>query len=215
MDPLDQWMNQASEYYWTQKKYGMYKDASKYSAAEQHKIIMEARRRELLEMEMNHADQATGGYSAGDANQNNVNSFTINVNNQVLTLTPAQVVTNLTIANTVTAFTINFGPGYSTSFQYVSSATFASNYLSAFAFVNTTINFNPVYVTQTATVSTTIPTYHTIFFSGTGSALISITTVQAPPVPTPTPTPPPFPATGLTFGGQGIEFGGEQLTFGA
>jgi hypothetical protein len=215
MDWLDSLVNKSSEYYWTQKKLGLMKELHKFSPQMQHKILMEQRRRELLDLEQNHADTATGGYGTGDANQNAVGSFTINANGQVISLTPAQVVTNLTIANTVTSFTVQFGPSYSTQFRYVSSATFSNNYLSAFNFVGTGINFNPIYVTQTATVSTTVPTLHTIFFAGTGSALITITTVNvAPPAPTPTPAP-PFPATGLTYNSQGIEYGGEQLTYGA
>ena len=67
-------------------------------------------------------------------------------------------------------------------------SNFFNCYLSAYNFVNTSIDVNPVYITTTGVVSTNISTFYTINYANTGSLIVYINALTAAPLPTPTPS---------------------------
>jgi len=116
----------------------------------------------------------------------------INQNNQTLTL--SSINTFIKVDDAVTSFNLATG-GNSLALQnnYDVNNFFNCN-LSGYDFVNTTMNPNPLFVTNSASISSTTNLY-TLTYSNTGSLLINIQSVSALPTPTPsltltqTPTP--------------------------
>lgn len=158
----------------------------------------------LLEERVLHEFSAntTGGYDAGAINVNPVQSYVVNSNNANLKLPGNADQFNFTINQAVTSFNLEIvGFGTFSLLNNYDANNFANCYLSAYNLNNISITYNPVYVTASETLSSNGQLF-TIFYSNTGSVLLSIfksetiepLTSQTPtPTRTPTPTPTPTP----------------------
>lgn len=112
----------------------------------------------------------------------------VDTNNQNVNISAIQ--TQITVLQTVTSFNLIIDISRSISLQNVYDiGNFFNCYLSAYNFVNTTMNPNPVYITNTGIVSTNIDTFYTIYYVNTGSLILYVNSLTAAPTPTPTNTP--------------------------
>jgi len=97
---------------------------------------------------------------------------------------------SLSISQSVTSFNVVFDAFRSLSIQNVFDINNLFNcYLSAYNFNNTSVDINPIYITNSTNVSTNINTYYTITFTNTGSVILNFKALTAAPTPTPTVTP--------------------------
>jgi hypothetical protein len=177
------------------------------SALTRRKIMFESM---LLEERALHEHSAntTGGYEAGAVNVNPVQSYFVNSNNANLTLPGNANQFNFTINQAVTSFNLQIvGFGSFSLFNNYDANNFANCYLSAYNLNNISITYNPVYVTASETLSSN-GQYFTIFYTNTGSVLLSIfKSNTAEPVPIS-----PF---ALTYQGEYLTYNSENITYGA
>jgi hypothetical protein len=159
------------------------------------KMLFEKRMNELYELEHDSA-----ALDAGDVNQGSVINFSISQNNQVINITPVSQIINFTVSNDITSFTLDFGIGSVSILNNFDVNNFYNCYLSAFNFVNSSMSYNPVFVTASETLFVG-PNLYTLHYTNTGSALFTLSrssSVEPPPSSTPTPFPSITPTRTLT-----------------
>ena len=190
------------------------------SALTRRKIVFESMLLEERAMH-EHSANATGGYDAGSVNVNPVQSYFVNSDNANLTLPGNADQFNFTINQAVTSFNLEIiGFGTFSLLNNYDVNNFANCYLSAYNLNNISITYNPVYVTASETLSSN-GQYFTIFYTNTGSVLLSIfksDVVEPVPSPTPTPTPTPTPPVSpfaLAYQGEYLTYSSENITYGA
>ena len=177
--PPDDVTRKKPELHGTQKK--MIFEAMADSETEM-KLLFEKRAAALNDLEASGADSYPG-FEGGT--QSSIRSYEITQNDTNVIIYPNIFTAQLTIANSVTGLEITIDNGSISIYNNYDVSNFSNCYLSAYNLINCTINDPLVYVTETSTLIVN-GQYYSIFYSNTGSALVTIQ--QASPSSTPTPT---------------------------